>query len=172
MALATQLGYAHRPDNPFRTTVKTFGGSRPGAWLFARVLRHLDDLIGRLSRGRTSAPQLLAGLAVLDLTTTGRKSRQPRTSHLIGFPIGGSIALLGTNFGQESTPSWVYNLESEPRATVSYAGRSIDVVARPATETEVEQVVREAASKYIGYAKYRQRIGTSRRLRVFLLDAA
>ena len=172
MALATELDYAHRSDNPFRKAVKAFGGSRPGAWLFARILRHLDDVIGRLSRGRTSAPQLLAGLAVLDLTTTGRKSGQPRTSHLIGFPVDGSIALLGTNFGRESTPAWVYNLESEPRATVSYAGRSVDVVARPATDTEVERVVAEAASRYIGYAKYRQRIGTSRRLRVFLLDAA
>lgn len=170
MALADELDYVHRPDNPLRRAVKAFGGSRPGAWLFARILRHLDDLIGRVSRGRTSAPQLLAGLAVLDLTTTGRRSGQPRTSHLIGFPTGDSIALLGTNFGQESTPAWVFNLEADPRATVSYAGRSAEVVARPATEAEFEQVVREAASRYVGYAKYRERIGTSRRLRVFLLD--
>jgi len=168
--LATELGYAHRPDNVLRKAVKAFGGSRPGAWMFARVLRHLDDLIGRLSRRRTSAPQLLAGLAVLDLTTTGRKTGQPRTSHLIGFPLGGSIALLGTNFGQESTPAWVFNLEADPHATVTYRDRAVDVVARPATDAELEQVVAEAARRYVGYAKYRQRIGTSRRLRVFLLD--
>ena len=168
--LAAELGYAHRPDNPLRRIVKAFGASRPGAWLFARVLRHLDDLIGRLSRGRTSAPQLLAGLAVLDLTTTGRKSGQPRTSHLIGFPHGESIALLGTNFGQESTPAWVHNLEADPSATVSYRSRSVAVVARSATQAELEQVVAEAARRYVGYARYRDRIGTRRRLRVFLLD--
>jgi deazaflavin-dependent oxidoreductase (nitroreductase family) len=168
--LAARLGYEHRPDNPLRRAVKAFGASRPGAWLFARVLRHLDDLIGRVSRGRTTAPQLLAGLAVLDLTTTGRKSGRPRTSHLIGFPLGDSIALLGTNFGQESTPAWVFNLEADPGATVAYRDRSVEVVARPATDAELEQVVDEAARHYAGYAKYRQRIGTSRRLRVFLLD--
>jgi len=168
--LAAGLGYEHRPDNLLRRAVKAFGGSRPGAWLFARMLRHLDDLVLRLSRGRTSAPQLLAGLAVLELTTTGRKSGQPRTSHLIGFPRGESIALLGTNFGQESTPAWVFNLEADPAATVTYRDRSVEVVARPATEAEVEQVVTEAARAYVGYRKYRERIGTSRRLRVFLLD--
>jgi deazaflavin-dependent oxidoreductase (nitroreductase family) len=170
-SLAAELGYAHRPDNVLRRVVKAFGASRPGAWVFARLLRHLDDLIGRVSRGRTSAPQLLAGLAVLDLTTTGRKSGQPRTSHLIGFPMGESIALLGTNFGQESTPAWVFNLEADPHAVVSYRDRSLDVVARPATEAELEQVVAEAARRYVGYAKYRQRIGTRRRLRVFMLSA-
>ena len=170
--LAAELGYAHRPDNLLRKAVKAFGASRPGAWVFARVLRHLDDLIGRVSKGRTSAPQLLAGLAVLDLTTTGRRSGRPRTSHLIGFPIGESVALLGTNFGQESTPAWVFNLEADPRARVAYAGRAAEVIARPATEAELEQVVTEASRRYVGYAKYRQRIGTSRRLRVFVLEKA
>jgi deazaflavin-dependent oxidoreductase (nitroreductase family) len=171
-SLAAELGYAHRPDNLLRKAVKAFGASRPGAWVFARVLRHLDDVIGRVSKGRTSAPQLLAGLAVLDLTTIGRRSGQPRTSHLIGFPVGEAVALLGTNFGQESTPAWVFNLEADPHATVSYADRTVDVVARPATEAEFEQVLSEAAERYAGYAKYRQRIGTSRRLRVFVLDKA
>lgn len=168
--LAAELDYSHSPDNLLRKAVKAFGASRPGAWLFARLLRHIDDLIGRLSRRRTTAPQLLAGLAVLDLTTTGRKSGQPRTSHLIGFPMGESIALLGTNFGQESTPAWVFNLEADPHASVSYAGRSVDVLARPATPAELDQVVAEAARHYVGYARYRERIGSSRRLRVFLLD--
>ena len=86
--------------------------------------------------------------------------------------MGESIALLGTNFGQESTPAWVFNLEADPRATISYAGRSMEVVARPATEAEFEQVLAEAAARYIGYAKYRQRIGTRRALRVFVLSAA
>jgi deazaflavin-dependent oxidoreductase (nitroreductase family) len=170
--LAAELDYAHRDDNLLRKAVKAFGASRPGAWVFARTLRRLDDLIGRLSRGRTSAPQLLAGLAVLDLTTTGRRSGQPRTSHLIGFPMGDSVALLGTNFGQESTPAWVFNLEAEPHAKVSYHGRTVPVVARPANEVEFEQVLTEAASKYAGYAKYRQRIGSSRRLRVFVVEAS
>jgi deazaflavin-dependent oxidoreductase (nitroreductase family) len=170
--LAAELGYTHPSANLLQRAVKAFGSSRPGAWLFSRILRHLDDLVGRLSRGRTSAPQLLAGLAVLDVTTTGRRSGKPRTSHLISFPVGDWLALLGTNFGQETTPAWVLNLEADPHATLTYRGRSVDAVARPATDAELEQVVLDAARHYVGYAKYRERIGTSRRLRVFLLSAA
>ena len=57
-------------------------------------------LVGRLTKGRRSAPGLLAGLEVLDVTTTGRRSGQRRTSHLIAAPYDGTLALLGTNFGQ------------------------------------------------------------------------
>jgi deazaflavin-dependent oxidoreductase (nitroreductase family) len=173
--LAAELGYAHPSANLLQRGLKAFGATRLGAWVFSRILRHLDDLVGRLSSGRTSAPEALAGLAVLDVTTTGRRSGQPRTSHLISFPVGDSLALLGTNFGQGSTPAWVLNLEADPHATLTYRGRSVEAVARPADDAELEQVVQEAARHYIGYAKYRQRIGTSRRLRVFVLtrtDAA
>lgn len=170
--LAGELGYAHPSANPVQRALKAFGATRVGAWLFSRILRHLDDLVGRLSRGRTSAPEVLAGLAVLDVTTTGRRSGLPRTSHLIAVPFGGSLALLGTNFGQESTPAWVLNLEADPHARLTYRGRSLPALARPATEAEVEQVLQEASRYYVGYARYRERIGTRRRLRVFLLSAA
>jgi deazaflavin-dependent oxidoreductase (nitroreductase family) len=109
---------------------------------------------------------------VLDLTTTGRKSGQPRTSHLIATPHDGTLALLGTNFGQERTPAWVLNLEADPRATVSYRGTSREVVARPATETEAEEIFTEAAGIYPGYRRYRERVGGQRRIRVFVLEPA
>ncbi len=102
MGLAADLDYRHRPANAAQRLVQAFGSSRPGAWLFSRTLRHLDTAVARVTRGRHSAPELLAGLPVLDLTTTGRKSGQPRTSHLISIPVGDDLALLGTNFGQPS----------------------------------------------------------------------
>ena len=120
MGLATDLGYRHRTGNAFQRLVAGFASTRPGAWLFAKSLRHLDTVVMRATRGRHSAPGLLAGLPVLDLTTTGRKSGQPRTSHLISIPIGDDLALLGTNFGQPKTPAWVFNLEADPHGTVTY----------------------------------------------------
>ncbi len=169
MGLAADLGYVHRRPNPFQRLVQGGAGTRPGGWVFSRTLRHLDDLVGRLSRGRQSAPGLLAGLPVLDLTTTGRKSAQPRTSHLISIPVGDTLALLGTNFGQRSTPAWVLNLEAEPRATVSYRGTVRPVVARPASDTERAEVLATAADVYAGYLKYLERI-TGRTVRIFVLD--
>ena len=124
MGLADDLGYRLRSPNPFQPLMQRFASTRPGAWLFSKVLRHLDDVVGRLTSGRTSAPEVLAGLPVLDVTTTGRKSGLRRTSHLIAVPIGDTLALLGTNFGQPSTPAWVLNLEADPHASLTYKRRT------------------------------------------------
>ena len=171
MGLAADLGYRHRPANAAQRGVQALGSSRAGAWLFSRTLRHLDDAVTRVSRGRQSAPQLLAGLPVLDLTTTGRRSGRPRTSHLISIPVGEDLAVLGTNFGQPATPAWVLNLEADPRATVTYRGRTLPVTARPATDTERAAVMDRSRAIYGGYERYQQRI-SARRVRVFVLEVA
>ena len=170
MGLAADLDYDHSTGNPVHRLGRWVGGTRAGGWVFSRSLRHLDDLVGRLSDGRHSAPGLLTGLAVLDLTTTGRRSGQRRTSHLIATPYDGTVALLGTNFGQEGTPAWALNLEADPRATVSYRGTAREVVARPATAAEADEIFDLAARFYVGYRHYRHRIGDRRRIRVFVLD--
>ncbi|MFC7726837.1 nitroreductase family deazaflavin-dependent oxidoreductase [Nocardioides sp. GCM10028917] len=170
--LATGLGYSHATGNPVHRAVRWGAGTRAGGWVFSRVLRHLDDAVGRLTGGRNSAPALLAGLEVLDVTTTGRRSGQRRTSHLIATPYDGTLALLGTNFGQASTPAWALNLEADPRATITYRGVSREVVAQPATPAEADEVFALAARFYPGYDRYRQRVGERRRIRVFVLQPA
>ncbi|EAP99044.1 hypothetical protein JNB_02710 [Janibacter sp. HTCC2649] len=169
MGLAQDLAYHHAKANVAQRGVRRFAGSRPGAWLFSHTLRHLDTGIGRLTHGRHSAPSLLSGLAVLSLTTTGRRSGTPRASHLIATPHGGDLALIGTNFGQELTPAWVLNLEANPRATLTYRGISAAVVARAATPEEADEVFRAASTFYPGYGNYRSRIAGRRRVRVFIL---
>ncbi len=171
MGVATDLGYQHCPANPLQRLVQAGAGTRPGGWLFSRLLRHLDDLIGRLSKGQLSAPEVLAGLPVLDLTATGRTSGKPRISHLISIPVDDTLSLLGTNFGQGPTPAWVLNLEANPRATVSYRGRQLKVWARPATSSERRDVLGNAAEIYPGYLKYLERI-VGREVRIFVLVAA
>jgi deazaflavin-dependent oxidoreductase (nitroreductase family) len=168
--LAADLGYSHASANPVHHLVRTGAGTRIGGWIFSRSLRHLDDLVGRLSRGRQSAPGLLAGLAVLDVTTTGRKSGQRRTSHLIATPYDNTLALLGTNFGQPSTPAWALNLEADPRATITFRNVSREVTARAATPDEAEEIFALAGEFYPGYLSYRRRIGESRRVRAFVLE--
>ncbi|MDF3044944.1 MAG: nitroreductase family deazaflavin-dependent oxidoreductase, partial [Ornithinibacter sp.] len=78
-------------------------------------------------------------------------------------------ALIGSNFGGRETPAWVFNLEAQPRATVSYRGTTIEVVARPATDVELAEVMTLSERVYVGYRRYQDRI-TGRRLRVFLLE--
>jgi deazaflavin-dependent oxidoreductase (nitroreductase family) len=171
MGLSTDLGYRHHSPNAFQRVIQGVASSRPGAWLFSKLLRHLDEVVLRLTRGRHTVPGLLAGLPVLDLTTMGRKTGQPRTSHLISIPVGDDLALLGTNFGQPKTPAWVLNLEAEPRATVTHNQRTAAVVARPASDDEVREVMQRSRAIYGGYEKYQQRIN-GRRVRIFVLEPA
>jgi deazaflavin-dependent oxidoreductase (nitroreductase family) len=169
MGLASELGYTFARPRLLHRLVQRFAATTAGGWVFSRTLRHLDDVVKRISGGRTSAPALLAGLPVLEVTTTGRRSGQPRTSHLIAVPVRDELALLGTNFGQASTPAWVLNLEADARATVSYRHRSLDVAARAATAAEADEVMRSADGIYPGYRRYRERI-TGRRVRIFVLE--
>ncbi len=172
MGLASDLGYNHRTSNPLFRLVRSFAGTAIGGQVFSRTLRHLDTLVARVSKGRQSAPGLLAGLAVLDVTTTGRKSGQPRTSHLIAAPYEDDLALLGTNFGQATTPAWALNLEADPNAVITFRGETRTVKARLATPDEADQVFDLAGEFYPGYQRYRERIGDSRRIRVFILTEA
>ncbi|MBA3780654.1 MAG: nitroreductase family deazaflavin-dependent oxidoreductase [Nocardioides sp.] len=169
MGLATDLGYVHSRPNVCQRVVQVFASTRPGACTFSKTLPRLDKAVGKVTRGRHSAPGLLAGLPVLDITTTGRKSGARRTTHLISIPVDDNLALLGTNFGQQATPAWVLNLEADPHASVTFRGAMRDVVARPADDDERAAVMANAAGIYGGYLKYLSRI-SGRAVRVFVLE--
>ena len=105
------------------------------------------------------------------LTTTGAKSGQARTMPLVGTPFGTEIAIIGSNYGQERTPGWVYNLEADPSATVTYREASVDVIARRLDDADVDQVFEVAARAYPGYRHYRER-ADHRVIKVFVLEQA
>ena len=170
-SLARALGYAHSPGTVLQRGLRRLAGSRHGAAALSRTLRHADGLVGRRTDGRHSAASLATGLSVLTLTTTGRRSGVARTSHLIATPFGDDLALLGTNFGQSTTPAWALNLETTPECTVSFGDRELPALARPATPAEADEVFALASRFYAGYSHYRERIGDSRRIRVFVLTA-
>lgn len=171
MGLAADLGYSHSPPNLFQRGMQSFGSTKAGAKVFSKTITAVDRVVFKLSKGRTTVPELLAGLPVVMVTTTGRKSGEPRRSPLVAVPTGEDLALVGTNFGQKKTPGWVFNLEADPAATVELGERSVAVRARPATDAEREQVFAAAGSIYPGYDKYQERI-SGRTIRIFVLEPA
>jgi len=170
MGVAEALGYEIKPSNAAQRAMQQVASSRPGAWVFSKVLHHADRRLNKLSKGRYTVPTIVAGLPVVMVTTTGARSGQARTMPLLAIPVGDDLAVIGTNFGQTSTPGWVYNLEADPHATVAYRDRQVDVVARPATGEEFDAALSAAAKVYPGYDKYRERI-SGRQVRVFVLEA-
>jgi deazaflavin-dependent oxidoreductase (nitroreductase family) len=105
------------------------------------------------------------------LTTTGAKSGQQRAMPLVGIPLGDDMAVIGSNFGQKSTPGWVYNLRSNPEAMVGYRSKEVAVSARLATADETERTFEAGSAFYDGYEKYRTR-ANHREIQVFVLQSA
>jgi deazaflavin-dependent oxidoreductase (nitroreductase family) len=171
MGLQQLLGYRVRPANAAQRAVQRVAATRVGAWCAARATRPLDHLLLRVSHGRITVATVTAGIPVLTVTTTGRRSGLPRTTPLLGVPTGDDLAVIGTNFGQEHEPAWVANLRADPRAVVEYHGRRVPIVARDAEPAARDEILRVAARIYPGYDRYRARI-TSREIPVLVLTPA
>ena len=89
----------------------------------------------------------------------------------MGIPFDNAIAVAGGNFGQASTPSWVYNLAAHPHAEVTYRGLTLKVSARPASESEFAEIILRAAIVYPPARGY-VRPASGREVRAFILEAA
>lgn len=169
---ADLLGLAPTPANAAQRAIQKVSGSKPGSWLFQRTLYPLDKKLYSASKGKVTLPGLLAGLPVIMLSTVGAKTGQKRTMPLVGLPMeSGSVAVIGSNYGQERTPGWIFNLRAQPEATVGYQGTEVDVVARLASDEEADEAFAAAAPIYGGFASYRER-ASHRKIEVYLLDPA
>ncbi len=130
-----------------------------------KALVPLDRRVLRATKGKytlfgpTSMPELL-------LTTTGRKSGQPRLSALSYLRDGERLLVLGSNFGQQHHPAWSLNLIANPQAVVAINGIEIPVTATLLTGPE-----REAGlARFLAYPMYQAyRTRTDRELRLFAL---
>jgi deazaflavin-dependent oxidoreductase (nitroreductase family) len=149
--------------------MQAIAGTRPGAWFFSKTIESMDRVCRRVTKGRTTVTELLAGLPVVHVTTTGRKSGEARTHPLVGVPFLDTLAIISSNFGGTRTPAWVFNLEADPRARVRCGDAERDVTARPATDNERATIWQEATIVYPGYEKYQQRV-TSREIRIFVME--
>jgi deazaflavin-dependent oxidoreductase (nitroreductase family) len=169
MGLAADLGYEQGGQNVVQRWVVTLASTRPVSALSRRLLPSIDRFLLRVTRGRSTMTSMTSGLPVLWLTTVGARSGEERTVPLLGFPVDGDLAVLGTHFGSRGTPGWVHNLEADPMAEVSYRGKSAQVRARPANPSETEIVWDLAAEAYPGYEHYAGR-AAHRVIRVFVLE--
>jgi deazaflavin-dependent oxidoreductase (nitroreductase family) len=82
----------------------------------------------RLSRGHLLTR--FRGEPMILLTTTGRRTGKERTWPLTGLRAADGWAVAASNGGQARHSAWFHNLEADPRATVTEAGRSVRVRAR------------------------------------------
>jgi deazaflavin-dependent oxidoreductase (nitroreductase family) len=133
-------------------------------WLIKGVSKiHL--VVHRLSRGRFLGR--VAGMPVLLLTTTGRRTGKARTTPLTFFRDGADLVVVASNDGAERPPDWSLNLQQNPRAVVEIGTDELTVQARTASAEERERLWVVITATYSGYARYQKK--TARQIPVLIL---
>ncbi len=98
----------------------------------------------------------IGGMSMLLLTTTGRKTGQPRTTPLQYLEDGKNLVVIASNGGNPRHPAWWLNLEKNPQAEAQLKNQTKRVNAEAATGEERERLWRAAVERYSGYEGYQK----------------
>ena len=110
------------------------------------------------------------GTAVGILTTTGRKTGQPRESPLLFLREDDRVLLVASSGGRANHPMWYLNLKADPRITFQIKGEVLRLTARDATDAERDQYWPKLDAMYQDFADYRTY--TDRKIPIVVCDPA
>jgi deazaflavin-dependent oxidoreductase (nitroreductase family) len=153
-------------DSRIARAMHKVASTRAFAATGSKLFPPIDRVLSRITGGRVALSQAL--VPSLELTTTGRKSGQPRRTPLATLPVDDDFLVVGSNFGKENHPAWTANLLAEPTAIVTFKGQTIPVVARMLDADEKAKVWPELLKIWPAWTSYTERSG--RDLRVFRLE--
>jgi deazaflavin-dependent oxidoreductase (nitroreductase family) len=137
----------------------------------ASVLRAMGKLnvpIYRLTRGRLM--NKIGRAPVMLLTSTGRRSGQPRTAPVLYRLDGDNLIVVGSNGGNRNAPGWSYNLKANSHAEVEIRGVRRRVRARVAEGEERSDLWHKMNEEYAGFDDYDANV--ERDIAVFVLEPA
>jgi deazaflavin-dependent oxidoreductase (nitroreductase family) len=132
-----------------------------------RVMSAVNTWIYRLSGGRLGA-KWMYGAPVMLMTTTGRKSRQPRTVPLLYLRDGQRVIIVGSQGGMSKDPAWVGNIAADPDVEVEIGAVRQRMRARRGTPEEKAHYWPALCRMYPDYADYQAR--TTRDIPVLILE--
>jgi deazaflavin-dependent oxidoreductase (nitroreductase family) len=102
------------------------------------------------------------------LTTTGRKSGEPRRVTLYAFEDGDRLVVVGSLGGAPKDPQWAGNLRVNPEATVRVDGEPRTVRAREVDGEERDRLWQLVVKGFPLYATYQR--NTTRQIPLFVLE--
>ena len=149
--------YRYEQTNWPRRVMRLSGAVPPITWFYARALHHIDGLVYRASRGRTTFTSWVAGLPIMMLTTIGARSGRRRTLPVIGVPHDECVVVIASNYGQDNNPAWYHNLRAHPHAHILFEGERRNLVARELSGDEREHWYARGVEIYPGWTEYRKR---------------
>jgi deazaflavin-dependent oxidoreductase (nitroreductase family) len=107
--------------------------SRPVA-LLLKYFARIHIWVYRRSHGRLGAKLLWFPTALL--TTTGRKSSEPRTTATLYLCDADRVILPASFVGRRDNPLWYLNLKENPEVQVQIRAQRLHLRARDATDAE------------------------------------
>jgi deazaflavin-dependent oxidoreductase (nitroreductase family) len=108
------------------------------------------------------------GTTVLILTTTGRRSGDPRSTPLIYGKHGDDYVVVASKGGAEEHPAWYLNLSAAPEVTVQVRGDRFHAHARTATPDEKPELWKLMTGRWAAYDEYQHK--TNRDIPVVVLE--
>ena len=112
----------------------------------------------------------MAGLQVLLLTTTGRKTGQTRVTPLGYFKQDGNFVIIASNSGADQNPSWFYNLKSNPQVTIQIGNKHLAAKAEVVDAEKRKQLWADLVKMAPAYDRYTTR--TKREIPLVVLKPA
>jgi deazaflavin-dependent oxidoreductase (nitroreductase family) len=138
-----------------------------GKDLSLKAVTRLHEAVFRASRGKLLNRG--AGMPVLMLTTTGRKSGQARTTMLTSpLQDGDTIVLVASKGGDDRNPAWFLNLRDHPQVQVTMGGTTRPMSARVADVDEKAVLWPRIVADHDNYAGYQRK--TDRDIPVVVLE--
>jgi deazaflavin-dependent oxidoreductase (nitroreductase family) len=113
----------------------------------------------------------VAGMPVVMLTTTGRKSGKKRTTMLTS-PLADDdrVVLVASYGGDPRHPTWFLNLRDNPDVEIAMRGRRGPMHAHVASPEEKNELWPKVVQRYKGYGQYQTR--TTRDIPLVILEPA
>ena len=123
----------------------------------------------RLTGGRLGGT-FLRGAPICLVTTTGKRSGQPRTVALLYLPDGDDVVLVASKGGMSKSPAWYHNMVARPEVLVQIGSATRRMRARRASDAEKAALWPRLVAMYRDYDDYQAR--TTRNIPVMILSPA
>jgi deazaflavin-dependent oxidoreductase (nitroreductase family) len=121
----------------------------------------------RAHAGKVTEGQL-AGYPHLIITTTGRRTGQPRTTVVAYSRDGSRYVIAATAGGAPKNPAWYHNLVAHPKVTIEVDGKIVEATTRQTEGEERERLWANHVATLPYFADYPTR--TSRVIPVITLE--
>jgi len=120
----------------------------------------------RANGGKVGGP--FEGAPMVLLTTTGAKSRQPRTMPLVYFADGDRTLIVASKGGAPTNPDWYHNLVADPEVTLEIGTEKFPARATVVAEPERTLLFERVAASNPGFGEYQKK--TTRVIPIIALE--